>query len=191
MNCPSCRKRVVFGSVSGPAWTKIHMGEWLYGGRPPALGKLGDCPVCGARLEWEPGERLLHDPNAAVLARVHLSALRESPEAWSGKKISMRALLVEEGGAGFLSDSWRARPKGDAEPEDDAALVARLAKEQLPRVEVSWGSQEVHARFGESARILEGSARAAWIELDGRFEVEGESRTLTIDAIASIWPPKE
>jgi hypothetical protein len=188
MRCPSCRKRVVFGSIPVAAWNRVHAGEWIYGGRPPALGKLGDCSVCGARLEWEPGEAL---QSHGVAARVHLSALRDSPADWSGRDVWLRALVIEHDGAAFLSDSWRARPtKG--EPEDDPSMLERLEREQQPRIGVRFSTAEVRAQFEESSRRLDSGAHAAWIEAEGAFAAEPEGlRILVVSAISSIWPPKD
>ncbi len=185
MICPACRKKVVFGSVVGEAWKKIHAGEWLYGGRPPSAGKIGDCPECGVRLEWEPGEERVYSPSAPPPPpRVHLSALRESPRDWSGRRVWMRALVVAPDIGGYASDMWR--KKG----ETDAEMLARLAREQVPRVEVRFASAAAAERFSESARPVDG-ARAAWMELEARFETDGERRTLHVERIDSIWPPKD
>ena len=182
---------MVFGSIAGEAWKKVHAGEWLYGMRPPAGGKLGDCPVCGSVLEWEPGERLLHDPDRAPLPRVHLSALRDTPARWRGKDVLFRGLLIEHDAFCFLSDSWRNRPK-DGSPETDVDMLERLAREQMPRIVARFASPEVRARFEESARKLAPErSRAAWIEADGSFDTDDELRILVINEIASIWPPKD
>lgn len=186
MRCAACRKRVVFGSIRPEAWEKINAGEWLLGGRPPKPGVLGDCPACGVRLEWEPGEET---GLAGAAARVHLSALRESPDAWRGR-VSLRALLVEIDGLCLASDSWRNRPKGGV-PESDAALVARLFREQVPRIAITWSAPDAAQRFRESARELEGGARAAWTEMEGVFEPVEGGGVVSASAITSIWPPKD
>lgn len=185
MICPSCDKKVVFGSVVGDAWKRITAGEWLYGGRPPSTGKIGDCPECGVRLEWEPGEEQLYSKDARPPApRVHLSALRESPADWGGKRVWMRALVVVPDTVGYASDSWR--KKG----ESDEGLLARLATEQVPRVDVRFATSSAAERFSESARPV-GTARAAWLELEGRFETDGDHRTVHVERIESIWPPRD
>lgn len=193
MRCPSCKKKVLFGSIaSGEAWQRVVAGEWLHSARTPKRGQLGDCPECGVRLEWEPGEEQMHSFSTSPSGRVHLSALRDSPADWSGKHIVMRSLLVVVADNGFLSDSWRARPKDGATPESDASLVVRLAREQAPRIDVVFGSGECRARFNESSRALDaGSARAAWAELEGRFDLAGDRRSLTVESITSIWPPRD
>ena len=187
MRCPACRKRVVFGSIRGDAWERIHAGEWLLGGRPPKGGMLGDCPACGVRLEWEPGEEGAHATSGP--ARVHLSALRESPQEWRGR-VALRALLVEIDGMCLASDSWRNRPKGAA-AEDDAAMIARLLREQTPRIVIVWSAREAEERFRESARSLAGGARAAWAELEGTFEPGEGGGVVSATAVTSIWPPKD
>lgn len=188
MVCPSCRKKVVFGSVVGDVWRRISTGDWLHGHRPPKPGQLGDCPDCGVRLEWEPGEKATHDPDAPPVARIHLAALREEPHSWHGRRIWLRSLLVVDGESGFLSDSWRTRPKGGV-PEGDAALVSRLREEQSPRIEVLFDGPEVRAHFDETARRYDGAIAAAWLELEGVFRLESSGRRITMDAIRSIWPP--
>lgn len=189
MVCPSCRKKVVFGSVVGDAWRRISTGEWLHGHRAPNPGRLGDCPECGVRLDWEPGEQAVLDPDTPPVARVHLAALREEPQAWHGQRIWLRSLLVVEGEVGFLSDSWRTRPKGGV-PEDDAALFSRLRQEQHPRIDVFFEAPEVRAHFDESARRYGGVA-AAWLELEGLFRLAPPIRRINLDAIRSIWPPTD
>lgn len=193
MHCPSCKKKVIFGSIaSGEAWQRVVAGEWLHSARTPKRGQLGDCPECGVRLEWEPGEEQVHDISTSPSGRVHLSALRDSPADWSGKRIVMRSLVVVVADGGFLSDSWRARPKEGVPVENDAALVVRLAREQSPRIEVVFAGSECRARFNESSRALDaGSSRAAWAELEGRFDHAGDRRCLTVESITSIWPPRD
>lgn len=186
MKCPSCQKKVVFGSIHGEAWIKVRDGEWLYGGRPPALGKLGDCPVCGATLEWDPGEAALHDPTRPAPQRVHLSALRESPGKWTGKSLWMRALVIQRGDAAFLSDSWRAPAKGGP-AETDEAMIERLEREQRPSIAARFATPEAKKTFEESSRPLAGGARAAWIEAEGTLA----GGVLSIQAISSIWPPRD
>lgn len=188
MRCPSCAKRVVFGSIRGDAWAKVNAGEWLLGGRPPKPGVLGDCPACGVRLEWEPGE----ERQAALVdapARVHLSALRESPEAWRGR-VALRALVVELSGVTIASDSWRNRPRGGP-AEDDRAMLARLLREQIPRIAIVWGTRETAERFRETGRVLESGLRAAWIEMEGTFEPGEGGGLVTVTGVTSIWPPRD
>ena len=197
MRCPACRKKVVFGSVTGESWKRLHAGEFLLGGRPPAPGKLGDCPVCGGRLEWEPEDPPLDPGGLATSSRVHLSALREAPARYDGREIWMRALLIVQAaasasgaGSGFLSDSWRNRSKDAA--ETDAELLIRLAREQQPAIAAILGNKGVAAQFLESSRELAvPDARAAWIEVEGLFRARPEGGELTVVAISSIWPVKD
>lgn len=193
MRCPSCRKKVLFGSIaSGESWQRVVSGESLHSARTPKRGQLGDCPECGVRLEWEAGEAAVHDFSPGPSGRVHLSALRDSPADWAGRHIVMRSLVVVIADEGFLSDSWRARPKDGLLPENDGALVVRLSREQTPRIEVRFADAECRARFHESSRPLEaGSARAAWAELEGHFALDGDRRALTVESISSIWPPRD
>lgn len=189
MRCPSCRKRVVFGSIRQEAWERIHSGEWLLGGRPPKPGALGDCPDCGVRLEWEPGEEPARAASRIAPPRVHLSALRESPQAWRGE-VALRALVIEWDAVAFASDSWRNRPRG--EPESDRAMLDRLVREQVPRVQIAWAAPEPEFFFRENARtLLDGAARAAWAELEGSFEPGEGGGVVTARAITSIWPPRD
>lgn len=188
MQCPACRKRVVFGSIRGAAWEKVNAGDWLLGGRPPKPGALGDCPACGVRLEWEAGEERESGP-ANVTARVHLSALRESSEAWRGR-VALRALVVELHGVCIASDSWRNRPRGGP-PEDDAAMLERLLREQVPRIAVTWSTPESEERFRETARVLDGGSRAAWVEIEGTFEPGEGGGVVSVLAVTSIWPPRD
>lgn len=189
MQCPACRKKVVFGSIRPDAWTKVNAGEWLLGGRAPKPGVLGDCPACGVRLEWEAGEER-EAAFASAPARVHLSALRESPEAWRGR-VALRALVIELDGVCIASDSWRSRPRGEGEPEDDAAMVQRLFREQVPRIVVAWASHEAEERFREASRTLRGGSRAAWVEMEGGFEPGEGGGVVSAVAVASIWPPRD
>lgn len=184
---------MLFGSIaSGESWQRVVSGEWLHSARTPKRGQLGDCPECGVRLEWEAGEAAVHDFSPPTSGRVHLSALRDSPGDWAGKHIVMRSLMVVIADEGFLSDSWRARPKDGLPPENDGALIVRLSREQTPRIEVRFADAECRARFHESSRPLEaGSARAAWAELEGRFAMDGDRRALTVESISSIWPPRD
>ena len=189
MHCSACRKKVVFGSIDADAWVKVNAGDWLLGARRPKPGVLGDCPVCGVRLEWEVGEER-EAAFANAPSRVHLSALRESPEAWRGR-VAMRALVVQLDGICIASDSWRTRPKGGGEPEGDAAMVHRLFREQVPRIVVAWTSQESEERFRETSRALDGGSRAAWGEMEGSF-VPGEGGgVVSASAVTSIWPPRD
>lgn len=190
MRCPSCRKRVVFGSIRQDAWERIHSGEWLLGGRPPKPGALGDCPVCGARLEWEPGEESMRSSTRVAPPRVHLSALRESPQAWGGD-VALRALVIDWQAVAFASDSWRNRPKSGA-AESDREMLDRLVREQVPRVQIAWAAAEPETFFRENSRpLLEGGARAAWAELEGSF-VPGEGGgVVTARLVTSIWPPRD
>jgi hypothetical protein len=183
VRCPSCQKKVVFGSISGETWRRVHAGDWLYGTSPPKPGTLGDCPVCGVRLTWEPGEQALNDPDRPPVARVHLFALRESPSR-TGREIALRAILVDRGAEAWLSDSWRVRSKD--QPETDQALLERLGREQIPRVSVRFAADDVRAQFQESARKLDGGM-AAWVEAEGHFR----DGTLDLKAITSIWPPRD
>lgn len=190
MRCPACRKKVVFGSIGPKAWEQVHAGVWLYSARPLPRGRLGDCPVCGSRLEWEPDEE---EAGAGEPARVHLSALRDSPRDWSGREIRMRALAIQPGGEGalFLSDSWRTRPKGGA-PESDDALLARLAAEQTPRVAATLSTDLARRLFGEGARTLADGSLAAWMEIEGAFSLDGgDARSVDVRRVTSIWPPKD
>lgn len=189
MQCPACRKKVVFGSIQAEAWAKVNAGDWLMGGRPPKSGVLGDCPACGVRLEWEEGEER-EGALADVPARVHLSALRESSQAWRGR-VAMRALVIELDGVCIASDSWRNRPRGGAEAEADAAMVQRLFREQVPRIVVAWALPEPELRFRETSRALEGGSRAAWVELEGAFEPGEGGGVVSASAITSIWPPRD
>ena len=183
-----CQKKVVFGSVVGEAWSKLSSGEWILGGRPPATGKLGDCPTCGVTLEWEPGEEELSDPGRNAPPRVHLSALREAPVKFDGRDIYLRALVLEHVGSLFLSDSWRNRSRS-AEPESDLAMLERLSREQTPRISATFATRGVRDRFHESARRLDApDSFAAWIEAEGLFRAPG---LLALRAISSIWPPKD
>ena len=126
---------------------------------------------------------------ASGVRRVHLSALREAGETWRGR-VALRALVVESDGLRIASDSWRNRPKGGA-PEDDATLVARLVREQVPRIDVTWSSTEPEATFTETARPLGNGARAAWAEMEGAFEPRESGGTVWVTAITSVWPPRD
>jgi hypothetical protein len=188
VQCPACRKKVVFGSIRGAAWEKVNAGDWLLGGRSPKPGVLGDCPACGVRLEWEPGE----EREAAlsnVPARVHLSALRESPQAWRGR-VALRALVVEIHDVLIASDSWRNRPRGGA-AEDDRAMLERLLREQVPRIAVTWTTPESAERFREAGRALDGGSRAAWVEMEGSFEPGEGGGVVSVAAVTSVWPPRD
>lgn len=191
MRCPACDKHVVFGSVVGDAWKKLKTGEWLLGGRPPALGKLGDCPACGMRLEWEASDAAHREAAPGAPMRVHLSALRETPAKFDGREIWMRALVVESGGGLFLSDSWRTRVKGAASVESDEELLARLAREQRPAIAAMFADTAARERYRESARALTvAGARAAWIEAEGLFRAAPDGGgTLAVRKITSIWEP--
>ncbi len=189
MRCPACQKRVVFGSIRGKeSWDRIERGEWLLGGRQPKAGQLGDCPVCGVRLEWEAGEE--REAALGSTPRVHLSALRESPQAWRGR-VALRALVIEVDGVSFASDSWRVRAKAGGEPESDATLVRRLLKEQQPRIQVAWSQADASKAFHESSRLLEDGSRAAWVEVEGSFEPGEGGGVVSAAAVTSIWPPKD
>lgn len=192
MRCAACRRKVVFGSVTGEAWKHLTAGDWLLGGRPPATGKLGDCPQCGLTLEWEPGEEALQDPHRPAPPRVHLSALREGAPKFDDREIWMRALVLEHDGVLFLSDSWRNRGKDAV--ESDGAMIERLSREQTPRIDASFSTAEARDRFHESARALDAgpAAWAAWIEAEGLFRAKvPNGGSLAIRAISSIWPPRD
>ena len=188
MLCPACRKKVVFGSIRGAEWEKVHAGDWLLGGRQPNPGVLGDCPACGVRLEWEPGEEG-ESALPSVPARVHLSALRESAQVWRGR-VALRALVVELHGVCIASDSWRNRPRGGP-AEDDAAMLERLLREQVPRIAVAWATVESAERFRETGRVLDGGSRAAWVEMEGSFEPGEGGGIVSVVEVTSIWPPRD
>ncbi len=186
MICPACRKKVLF-DVVGDDWSKLHDGTWLHGGPPPPRGALGDCPACGVRLAWEEGE----EPGAdeATPPRVHLSAIRATPRRFAGRELSLRALLLSIDGRALLCESWRLRPKGGP-AEHDAALVARLLRENRPPLTARFADDAMAERVGAVAKrlALPESPAAAWIEADGRFETRGRAGTLTIQRLRSVWP---